>query len=138
MSNGPARTTATHLMTTLAAAVAAAASWAAWLGWDQLRDVHPDGSVSGPYEAWQVIGLAVTLLVIGGAAAFKEWYVAAVLGTTAGVTAASFHDWSDDGSGLFVIGVGMIMIGTGVVATAVTAVIAAWHRRRGTGAPAAL
>ncbi|WP_420707388.1 hypothetical protein [Streptomyces sp. NRRL F-2799] len=44
-------------------AVVSAALWAAWLGWDEHRDVHPDGSTTGPYQPWQVIGLVLTLLV---------------------------------------------------------------------------
>lgn len=119
-----------QLVATLVMAGVAAAMWAAWLGWDQLRDVHPDGSVSGPYEAWQVIGLVVTLLVPAYWAAAKRWFVAAVLGTTAGLTVAAFADWSaDDGSGLFVIGVGMIAFGSMAVGTAV-AVVAAVRGRR--------
>ncbi len=32
------------------------------------------------------------------------------LGTSGGLTLAAAYDWSDDASGLFVIGVGMVMI----------------------------
>ncbi|QES51884.1 hypothetical protein DEJ50_32595 [Streptomyces venezuelae] len=92
------------------------AAWAAWLGWDQHRDVHPDGSVSGPYEAWQVIGLVLTLLAPVYWAASRHHVAGAVLGTTAGLTVAAYFDWSDDASGLFMIGVGMVMMGS-LVAT---------------------
>ena len=54
---------APYLLATLVMAVVSLAMWAAWLGWDQHRDVQPDGSTTGPYEAWQVIGLVLTLLV---------------------------------------------------------------------------
>ncbi|CAL9533768.1 hypothetical protein SUDANB126_04095 [Streptomyces sp. enrichment culture] len=102
--------------------------WAAWLGWDQHRDLHPDGSTSGPYEAWQVIGLVLTLLLPVYWAASRHHVTGAVLGTTAGLTAAAFHDWSDDASGLFVIGVGTVMVGSLVVTAAVSAVIASMPR----------
>ncbi|MEU1040268.1 hypothetical protein [Streptomyces sp. NPDC005907] len=106
-------------------AVTAAALWTAWLGWDQHRDVHPDGSTTGPYEAWQVIGLALTLLAPVYWAASRRHTVSAVLGTTAGLTAAAYYDWSDDASGLFAIGVALVMLGTLAATTAVTAVTAA-------------
>lgn len=49
----------------LTAVVLTVASWLGWLGWDQQR--NPDGS--GPYEAWQVVGLALTLTVVAAACA---------------------------------------------------------------------
>ncbi|MGW2703832.1 hypothetical protein [Streptomyces sp. NPDC001340] len=100
------------------------ALWAAWLGWDQHRDVHPDGSTTGPYEAWQVIGLVLTLLAPVCWAAARRYMAGAVLGTSAGLTVAAYYDWSDDASGLFVVGVGMVMIGSFVVTSVVSAVIA--------------
>ncbi|MFB7369565.1 hypothetical protein ACFC0D_06960 [Streptomyces sp. NPDC056222] len=105
------------------------AAWAAWLGWDQHRDVHPDGSVTGPYEAWQVIGLVLTLVAPVYWAASRHRIPGAVLGTTAGLTAAAFYDWSDDSSGLFVIGVGMVMVGSLVGTYALSALAAAVTRR---------
>ncbi|MFD3561867.1 hypothetical protein ACFWVU_19595 [Streptomyces sp. NPDC058686] len=112
-----------HLPATIALAGIAVAAWAGWLGWDQQRDVHPDGSVSGPYEAWQVIGLVLTLLAPVYWAASRRYGVAAVLGPTAGLTVAAYVDWSDDASGLFVIGVGLVMVGSLAVTAALTAVI---------------
>ncbi|MEU4092051.1 hypothetical protein [Streptomyces sp. NPDC026673] len=114
----------------LVTAVVAAAMWAAWLGWDQHRDVQPDGSTTGPYEAWQVIGLVLTLPAPVYWAASRRHFAAAVLGTTAGLTAAAYVDWSDDSSGLFVVGVGMVMVGSLAVTAAASAVIAAVTRRR--------
>lgn len=107
----------------------AAGAWAAWLGWDQHRDVHPDGSVTGPYEAWQVIGLVLTLPAPVYWAASRRHVVSAVLGTTAGVTAAAWYDWSDDSSGLFVIGVGLVMTACLLATSALSAVVV----RRGAG-----
>ncbi|MEU6892380.1 hypothetical protein ABZ934_11400 [Streptomyces sp. NPDC046557] len=103
--------------------LAPVAAWGAWLGWDQRRDVHPDGSVTGPYEAWQVIGLVVTLVGPVCWAASRRHTPIAVFGTTAGLTAAAWYDWSDDSSGLFVIGVGLIMVTTLVVTFALSALI---------------
>lgn len=94
----------------LALATAAAANWAAWLGWDQKYDVHPDGHVTGPYEAWQVAGLVVVLAALVIGAALRIGPVAA-LAPTLGTAVAVCYDWSDDDSGLWVIGAGMIVCG---------------------------
>ncbi|WP_073948538.1 hypothetical protein [Streptomyces kebangsaanensis] len=117
-----------RLLSIPALAAVTPAAWAAWLGWDQHYDVHPDGSVTGPYEAWQVIGLVLTLLAPVYWAASRGYVVGAVLGTTVGLTAAASYDWSDDSSGLFAVGVGMVMMGSLVVTAAVSAVIASVKR----------
>ncbi|MYR43917.1 hypothetical protein [Streptomyces sp. SID5910] len=115
----------------LVLAVVAVGLWAAWLGWDQHRDVHPDGSTTGPYEAWQVIGLVLTLLVPVSWVAFRGHGVGAVAGVAVGLTASAAYDWSDDASGLFVIGAGMVMVGSFGVSAALVAVITAVRRRGG-------
>ncbi|MET7430922.1 MULTISPECIES: hypothetical protein [Streptomyces] len=94
------------------------------LGWDQRRDVHPDGSTTGPYEAWQVIGLVLTLLVPVYWAVSRGHSAGAVPGTTAGLTAAARYDWSDDAGVLFVIGVGLVTTGGLAGTAAVSGVIA--------------
>ncbi|MFC9270082.1 hypothetical protein ACFTXJ_20180 [Streptomyces zhihengii] len=113
---------------TVILALTSAALWAAWLGWDQHRDVHPDGSTTGPYEAWQVIGLVLTLLAPLYWAAARRHVTGAVLGITAGLTAAAYIDWSDDASGLYMIGVIMVALGS-AAATALTALAIASLRR---------
>ncbi|MFF8472678.1 hypothetical protein [Streptomyces sp. NPDC015414] len=127
MSREP-RKPAQQLLSILVLAGVSMALWAAWLGWDQHRDVHPDGSTTGPYEAWQVIGLVLTLLAPVCWAAFRHHDAAAVLGTSAGLTIAAYYDWSDDSSGLFVVGVGMVLIGSLVATSVVCAVINAATR----------
>ncbi|MGW5462805.1 hypothetical protein [Streptomyces sp. NPDC003996] len=112
-----------HLLPILVLAGLSLAAWAVWLGWDQHRDVHPDGSTTGPYEAWQVIGLVLTLLVPVCWAASRRHLAAAVLGPTVGLTLAAYYDWSDDSSGLFVIGVGLVMIGSLVTTVIISAVV---------------
>ncbi|MEU9031132.1 hypothetical protein AB0D46_27195 [Streptomyces sp. NPDC048383] len=134
MSNGM-RKPAHELLVTLLLVVVAVAAWAGWLGWDQERDVQADGSTTGPYEAWQVIGLVLTLLVAVYGAASRQYIAAAVLGTSLGLAGAAFYDWSDDGSGLFVIGVGMILIGSLAVTTVVALLIASWKKRAGSRRP---
>ncbi|MEU3690598.1 hypothetical protein [Streptomyces narbonensis] len=128
MSTGQQRRTFQVSAASVSAAVAMAV-WAAWLGWDQHRDVHPDGSTTGPYEAWQVVGLGLTLLAPVCWAALREYAVAGVAGTTAGLTVAAFYDWSDDASGLFLIGTILVMIGTLAVTSAVSLLATAVKRR---------
>ncbi|WP_018545040.1 hypothetical protein [Streptomyces sp. LaPpAH-108] len=108
---------------TVALTATSIALWTAWLGWDQHRDVHPDGSTTGPYEPWQVIGLALTLLLPVCWAAYRRHSLAATLGTPLGLAIASFYDWSDDDSGLFVIGVGLVVAGSLVGCLVVTALV---------------
>uniref|UniRef100_A0AAU2JS68 Integral membrane protein n=1 Tax=Streptomyces sp. NBC_00049 TaxID=2903617 RepID=A0AAU2JS68_9ACTN len=112
-------------VTILVLALLTAAAWAAWLGWDGVRDVHPDGSTTGPYEAWQVIGLVATLLVPVYWAASRRNTTAAVLGTTLGLTVAAYCDWSGEASGLYLVGVVTVMLGSLAATAAVSAVIAA-------------
>ncbi|MET9323884.1 hypothetical protein ABZX75_27455 [Streptomyces sp. NPDC003038] len=104
------------------------AAWAAWLGWDQHRDVHADGSETGPYETWQVIGLVLTLLASVYWAASRGRIADAVLATTTGLTAAAYYDWSDDASGLFMVGVGMVMTASLVVTMSLSVLIASVTR----------
>lgn len=123
-----------QLMAILVLAVLTLAVWAAWLGWDQHRDVQPDGTATGPYAAWQVIGLVLTLLAPVYWAASRRYIAGAVLGVTVGLTVAAYYDWSDDSSGLYVVGVGMVMVGSFLVTAVVSAVIASVKqdgRRRG-------
>ena len=114
----------------LVVAGVAMAAWAAWLGWDQGYDVRGDGAVSGPYQAWQVAGLAGTLLAAVCAAAARGHSAAAVGGTTVGLTLAAYADWSDDASGLFIVGVGLVMVGGFVGSAVVSAVIDTLRRER--------
>ncbi|WP_039932981.1 hypothetical protein [Streptomyces viridochromogenes] len=123
-----------QLLPILVLAGVSAAMWAAWLGWDQHRDVQPDGSTTGPYEAWQVIGLVLTLLVPVCWAASRRHIAGAVLGTTVGLTVAAFYDWSDDASGLFVVGVVLVMSGT-LGVTALVSVVTASVKRDGRPRP---
>lgn len=122
-----------RMLPLLAPVVVAPLAWAAWLGWDQQRDVHPDGTTTGPYEAWQVIGLVLTLIGPVYWATSRGHAASAVLGTTVGLTAAAYVDWSDDASGLFVIGVGLVMVGS-LAATAAVSGVITLARRSLTGA----
>ena len=60
-----------------------AASYLAWLGWDQEKTRVPGTfEFEGPYEPWQVVGLAFTLAAITAVTAWRS----SALGWTAVVT----------------------------------------------------
>lgn len=128
--------TARQVIAALALAALTAGAWAVWLGWDQQRDVHPDGSTTGPYEAWQVIGLVLTLLAPLYWTATRRHPAVPVVGITAGLTAAAFYDWSDDASGLFMVGVTMVLAGSLAVTSALSAVLVSAKKPRGPQGPA--
>ncbi|MEU0255264.1 hypothetical protein ABZ299_22775 [Streptomyces sp. NPDC006184] len=120
-----------RFLAVLLPAAAASAAWAAWLGWDPGYDVRDDGTTTGPYEGWQVAGLVLTLLVPVGRAVARGHVVGAVAGTTAGLTTAAYLDWSDDATGLFAVGVALVMLGTLTATTVVAVVVRAVWRDEG-------
>jgi hypothetical protein len=105
-------------------------NWYAWLGWDQRYDVHPDGHATGPYQPWQVIGLIAVLAVVGGVSVWRRSALAALIGMTAGMVIATVVDWSDDDSGLWVIGAGLVAIGMLVVGGVVLGLASIVRRER--------
>ncbi|WP_051301354.1 hypothetical protein [Actinomadura rifamycini] len=117
-------------------AAAAAANWAAWLGWDQRRDVHPDGSETGPYQPWQVAGLVLVLVALTVAAAVFRHPVTAAAAPVLGTMAALCADWSDDATGLWAVGALMASAGLFTGAVVTTAVVRAVRDRRAGAAPA--
>ncbi|MGW4811525.1 hypothetical protein ACWEPB_07735 [Kitasatospora cineracea] len=105
-------------------------AWAAWLGWDGERDVAPDGTVSGPYEGWQVLGLVLTVGAAVCWSAHRGRARAAVAGSTAGLTGAAWADWSGEGDGLFVVGVALVAAGALAAGGPLAAATGALTRRR--------
>ncbi|GAA3236896.1 hypothetical protein [Actinocorallia longicatena] len=121
----------------LVAALFSAAGWAAWLGWDQEYDVRPDGGTEGPYQPWQVVGLVLTLGVVVVLSSWRLHGPGTVAGTATGLAVASFRDWSDDDSGLFIVGVMMITVGALAVSGLAALVVSAVARGTGPQARAA-
>lgn len=87
--------------------------WMAWLGWDTAYDVDPvTGSSTGPYEAWQVIGFAACVAVQAVLLRrYLRWWLAAA-SVSAGITAAAAVSFSGDDSGLAVVGLVLILLGS--------------------------
>ncbi|MCC2316151.1 hypothetical protein [Cellulomonas xiejunii] len=133
-ASSPGRAVAGHLGVALLAAV----SWFAWMGWDtQYRTDPATGAVTGPYEAWQVVGCAVCLVVVTVLAArvLGAWR-AAVTVALAFTVAWSLTQASTDESGLWLVGAALVLVGTGVGAAVVALVTVAVGRRRAARVPA--
>jgi hypothetical protein len=118
------------LFTFVIAALTTATWWT--LGRDTTREVDAaTGDVTGPYEAPQVIACVVVLvaLVVVGALVLPAWL--AVLAVSLPFTAAwTLHAASTDDSGLWAVGAILVLLGTLVGGTVVTAVTRALVRNR--------
>ncbi|WZH53144.1 MAG: hypothetical protein PIR53_03910 [Nocardioides alkalitolerans] len=111
----------------LGVAVLSAAAWFGWMGWDDEYQVDPVTDVaSGPYEAWQVVGCAVTLLVVGVVAA-RWWrpFAAAIVLSVAFTVAWSVTSAAEDDTGLWGVGAVLVLVGTSAASLLVAAVVAA-------------
>jgi len=59
-----------------------------WLAWDQRRDLDPaTGAVTGPYEAWQVIGAGAVFLLLAVLAGWQRRVLLATVVIPAAFTA---------------------------------------------------
>lgn len=111
----------------LALALATLVNYLVWLGWDQQKDIGPDGSVSGPYQSWQVIGLILTMVLITAVAGWcgHPWVAgivtAAVLTLCWSVDAAT----DADSDGLWPVGAVLVAVGSFIGLTFVAHLAAA-------------
>ncbi|GAA2909355.1 hypothetical protein Acy02nite_88870 [Actinoplanes cyaneus] len=115
-------------------AVLSAAAWLGWLGWDDEYQTDPvTGVESGPYQAWQIAGCALTLLILLIAAVLgrvRALYASAAL--TLGFTVAwTIQAALSDDSGLFAVGTLMLLVGLSVACAIVCALLTGL-RDRGT------
>jgi hypothetical protein len=120
-----------------AVAVCSALSWFAWMGWDQQYQVDPVTEVaSGPYEVWQVIGCALSLLAlfVGALLVGVRPLPAATALTLAFTAAWTAQAARADETGLYGVGTIMVLAGLSIATTVVSLVTlglrALWVRRR--------
>ncbi|MEN3614594.1 hypothetical protein AAH979_34280 [Plantactinospora sp. ZYX-F-223] len=113
------------------AGLTALAYWA-FLGWDQQKETDPvTGAQTGPYSAWQVLGLGVVLalLVFETGRRGRPWLagiaVSAVLTVAFSVDAAT----DPDGDGLWVVGAVLVALGS-ALGTGLVAALGAYAGRR--------
>jgi hypothetical protein len=114
---------------------ATAAAYLGWLGWDQHKDSGPGGEVSGPYEAWQVIGLVAVLVAVAVVGGRRGHPVAAVLGMTLTMTVCFSVDAATDadGDGLWPVGAFLVAAGTSTGISLAAALAWALRPRRPVG-----
>lgn len=119
------------LWAAVATAIAASLTYFAWLRWDRQRDINPVTQEStGPYEVWQVIGVALVLALLAGIVAWKGHPIVAVVVISLTFTTCwSFGAATDPnvvGANLWPIGAVMVLVGclsgTGSLAGAIRAV----------------
>jgi hypothetical protein len=110
-------------------ALLTATSYLAWLGWDQQKDVDAAGNASGPYESWQVLGLAVTVGLLAGGAGWvgRSWSASAVIPTVLTVCFAIDAMTDPDADGLWAVGAVLVAIGSLTAITIVAQVAHAVH-----------
>lgn len=108
------RQTWTAVMVAFATAALSVGAWLAWLGFHAEYKTAPGGSTqTGPYEPWQVIGLALTLVVGVFVAGWVGSPAASAVGGVGGLAFIASYDWGThpNSDGLWVIGVTLLLIG---------------------------
>lgn len=124
------RTVLTRLATAAGTlALFCAVMWFAWLGWDREHHVV-DGATQGPYRPWQVVGCSAAIVVAAIVAhlwARTSW---ALLVLPAAAVVGFALPWTldaarSDDSGLFVVGLLLLVIGGGIGLTVVLGCTAA-------------
>lgn len=111
------------------AAIAAVALYLVFLGWHAQRTRSPGGGeCTGPYETWQVVGLALgSCLVVAIAAWFGRPWPVVVVSCTVSMTvlwaadAATVKDPCNIGANLWPIGATFLLTGSVVGLSAVAA-----------------
>ncbi|GAB3141212.1 hypothetical protein GCM10027290_13450 [Micromonospora sonneratiae] len=113
-------------------ALGTAAAYIGLLGWDQQKVEDPvTGSMSGPYEPWQVIACVLVLALIAGVAGWRgrPWVATAVLPVVFTALFAVDAATDPDADGLWIIGTALVAIGSSA-GTAVVAGLCAYLRNR--------
>lgn len=128
----------TRLLGTAAALAAlCAALWCAWLGWDH-EYYLVDGYPQGPYQAWQVIGCAATVTAGTGWAWRRLRTTAATFLLPCAAIVGFAVPWSVDAartdeSGLWIVGLGMLLVGGTAALVVVLAILSAFIPARPRG-----
>ncbi len=121
------------------AGIATVAAYMGWLAWDRTDFVGDDGRLHGPYETWQVIGLALTLALVAAVVGWRQWPWSAAVTITVVLTVSwSLNAVTDPGDGASLWPVGAAMLATGTFAGTIVAAVAAEAvsmRRRNTPRP---
>ncbi|TDD60644.1 hypothetical protein E1263_10195 [Kribbella antibiotica] len=120
---GDTRAPAGTALWALAAIVASAAVYLALLGWHAEKTLDPaTGNETGPYDAWQVIVLAVVIAllaaIMGGAG--KGWLAIITIPLTLTLMFAVDAATASNADGLWAIGALLVLIGSAAGVAAVS------------------
>jgi hypothetical protein len=110
----------------LTVALLSALQWYAWMAWDTEYQTDPVTQLeTGPYEAWQVAGCAVSLLVVFVGALLlgvRPLWASAAL-TLAFTAAWTTTAAANDITGMYGVGMIMLLFGLTVATAAVSLVV---------------
>lgn len=112
-------------------AAATVGTWFAWLSWNTGYRVDPEtGATSGPYVVWQVAGCVLTLAVVAAVGGWwlNPWLVVPVMAVAFTVPWAG-QAASIDGSGLWVVGAVLVLVGTAAGGLVLSLATHLLHRR---------
>src|SRR4051812_18346973 len=115
----------------LAVAALSAGSWWAWMGWDHEYQIDPRTQLaSGPSEAWQVVGCVGSLLVLLVVALLLRvrWFVASPAMTVAFTAAWTVTAASTDETGLYGVGMILLLIGLTAATTLLSMIVLGLRR----------
>lgn len=119
---------ASLLKTVALTALVTGAAYLALLGWDQTRDVQPDGRQTGPYQAWQVVMLALVIALTAAAAGLRHRPAVATTVATIALTTCWTIDAATDpptgNDGLWPVGAVIVAVGTFAGVALVSSVVA--------------
>jgi hypothetical protein len=114
--------------TALALALFAAAMWFAWLGWDH-EYYMVDGVWQGPYRAWQVVGCGLTTATATVFAFLRVPRTAAIfvlaISAAVGLAVPWAMDASGDETGMWVVGLFFLVVGSAMGLAVLLAVTSA-------------
>jgi hypothetical protein len=108
--------------------------WFAWLGWDH-EYYQVDGVAQGPYRVWQVVGCGLSISAAAVLAYLWAPSVWAIFVLAAAADIGFAVPWarnaaSTDESGLWVVGLLFLLVGSGLGLLAVLTVTALAHAHR--------
>ena len=126
----------TRLAWGLGCGVVCVAAYLAFLGWGQQKELDPQtGTETGPYAAWQVMGVALVLAAVAAVAGWAGRGRLAVIVLTVVLTTVFAIDAATgaDADGLWPIGAGLVALAALAGTGAVAALAANLARRRAPG-----
>jgi hypothetical protein len=96
------------------AVVGTVVAYLGFLGWDQKKDIGPDGGETGPYQPWQVIGLSIVLVALAIWAGRRDQPLVGAFVIPVALTIVWSLDASNDqdSDGLWAVGAMFLYVGS--------------------------